>query len=249
MNTDWYKTFFSGIVLDMWQRAVPEEQTAMETDFLLGALDAKPGERVLDVPCGGGRHSTGLAMRGLKVTGVDLSEEMLAHARERASAAGVDVEWAHGDMRDLPWRSEFDGACCLGNSFAYIDPAASRTFLHAVAATLKPGSRFVMDTGMVAESVLPRLREREWLAFDDILFLESNRYIPAESCVETTYTFIRDGKTDTRVGLQWVFTLREIRVMLDEAGLTTLSLLGSHDGAPYQAGSPLLIIVAERRPA
>ncbi len=66
--------------------------------------------------------------------------------------------------------------------------------MERVSRALKRGGRFALDTGMAAESVLPRLRELEWAHVDDILFLEENRYDVADGCVETTYTFVRDGK-------------------------------------------------------
>jgi SAM-dependent methyltransferase len=179
--------------------------------------------------------------------GVDLSREGIAEARERAGQTGVSVAWRHSDMRDLPWESEFDGAFCFGNSFGYLEPEGTRAFVRAVARALRPGARFALDSGMAAESVLPNLREREWSRIDDILFLEENRYRAAESCVETMYTFVRGGETHTRTGLHWVYTLREIRGLLAEAGLVTRDLCRSLEGEPFEVGSPYLLLVAEKR--
>lgn len=52
------------------------------------------------MPCGSGRHSVELARRGHRVTGVDLSAEAIGHARR--AAAGLDVEFVHADMREIP---------------------------------------------------------------------------------------------------------------------------------------------------
>ncbi len=71
MNPKWYESFFHGIVLDMWRAAASPEQTRLEADFLERALGLRPGARVLDVPCGFGRHSLELASRGYRPTGVD----------------------------------------------------------------------------------------------------------------------------------------------------------------------------------
>jgi len=150
-------------------------------------------------------------------------------------------------MRDLPWRSEFDGAFCFGNSFGFLDPDGNRAFVRAVSRTLETGARFVLDSGMAAESVLPHLREREWRQIGDILFLEENRYDAVESCIETTYTFVHSGETHTRTGLHWIYTAREIRHLLAEAGLMTEGLYGSLDGGPFQVGSSCLLLVAEKR--
>jgi SAM-dependent methyltransferase len=55
----------------------------------------------LDLGCGTGRHAVYLASRGWKVTGVDLVPRALAAARDRATAAGVDVQFLEGDVTRL----------------------------------------------------------------------------------------------------------------------------------------------------
>src|SRR5688572_1636810 len=170
MDLRWYETFFQGIVLDMWRKAMPPEQTRLEADFLARALRLQPGARVLDVPCGTGRHALELASRGFAVTGVDLSKEQIALARADAAAARREIDFRQVDMRELPWRSQFDAAYCFGNSFGYIEPEGLKEFVRAISRALKPGARFALDSGMTAESILPNLVEREWARVDDILF-------------------------------------------------------------------------------
>ena len=222
-------------------------QTRMEADFLEEALNLKAGQRVLDVACGFGRHSIELARRGYRMTGLDVSAEMIREAKKRASEEKCRVEWRNAEMRRIGSASKFDGAFCFGNSFGFLDRAGTGKFLAAMSKALKPGSRFAFDYGTAAESILPRYAEREWSPVDDLYFLESNRYDVAESCIETTFIFLRNGSADTRIGYQWVYTVREIRQMLDEAGLKTVSLFQSLDRRPYDLGSPLLIVVAAKR--
>ncbi len=248
MDVDWYKTFFRGVALDLWRQVAAPEQTRAEADFLDRALGLQPGARVLDVPCGLGRHAIELAARGFRVSGVDLSDEAIAAARETGAGAGTTVEWVRADMRDLPWEAEFDGAFCFGNSFGYLGPAGTRSFVKAVSRALRPGARFALDGGMAAESVLPNLREREWAAIGDILFLEENRYLVEEGCLETRYTFVRDGEVSTRTGLHWVFTLREIRELLADARFVVEGAYNSLAGEPFTVGSPYLVLVARKEP-
>jgi SAM-dependent methyltransferase len=247
MNQTWYADFFHGIVVDMWRTAVSSEQTRLEADFLEQCLQLQARQRVLDVPCGFGRHSIDLARRGYRMTGADVSAEMIEEARRLAVAGGCDIEWRNVEMRDIAAQSEFDGAYCFGNSFGYLDREGMRRFLRVISAALKSGSRFAFDYGMAAESILPRFTEREWAPINDIYFLENNRYHIAESCIETTYTFVRDGSVETRSGFHWVYTVREIRTMLDEAGFTVLSMYKSIDCQPFELGAPVLIVVAEKR--
>lgn len=246
MDPKWYENFFEGIVLDLWRKAVSPEQTRREVDFLQRALALQSGARVLDVPCGFGRHSRELAARGYLLTGVDGSRAMIQQARDGGVGVGPPIDWRTADMRNLSWESEFDAAFCFGNSFGYLDADGTREFVQAVSRALKPGARFALDYGLAAECILPRMHEREWAQVDDILFLEHNRYHMAESCVETTYTFVRDGEAHTRTGLHWVFTVREVLRFLREAGLEMQHLYRSLDADPFEVGSTCLFLVARK---
>ncbi len=70
---------------------------------LIGRLEIEPGQELLDVACGTGNASLPAAEAGAKVTGLDLTPKLLAVARERAAAAGVDVEFVEGDAENLPF--------------------------------------------------------------------------------------------------------------------------------------------------
>jgi SAM-dependent methyltransferase len=241
---NWHHDFFRGVALEMWRRAVSPEQTRAEAEFLQRALKLPAAGRVVDVPCGNGRHSIALARQGHHVTGVDASEEFIAEAR--ASGDSLPATWIVGDMRDLPWTGEFDGAFCFGNSFGYLDPSAARAFIAAVARTLKPGGRFAIETGMAAESILPGRVKTRWFRLGDLYMLSENEYDPREGRLDIQYTFIRDGVTETRPSSSYVLTANEICRMHAEAGMTPVDLIASVNGEAYDLGSPRLILVSEK---
>jgi SAM-dependent methyltransferase len=243
MQTNWHIDFFRGIALDMWRGAILPEQTLAEVDFLEHTLDAGPHAHLLDVPCGNGRHAVHLAARGHHLTGVDSSEEFIAEAR----AINREARWVLGDMCDLPWEAEFDGAYCFGNSFGYLDRAGVQRFLSAVARTLKPGARFIIDTGMAAESILPTLLNKRWYQVGDVLTLSENAYHPAEGRLDIDYTFIRDGLVEKRPTSSYVYTVAELCHLHREAGLEPVGVLSSFDGTPFVLGSPRLILISVRR--
>jgi SAM-dependent methyltransferase len=244
-KTLWYETFFEGLVLDLWRGVMSPEQTQTECAFLEEELRLPPGARVLDVPCGDGRHAAELAARGYRLTGVDISEGQIAAARRRPAPDGPPVTWIRAEMRNLP-DDRFDAAYCFGNSLGYMDPAGTRTFLSAVSRRLEPGARFALDTGMLAECRLPRFQEHESAQVGDILFVEDNRYDADAGCIETVYTLSRGDETVTRTGLQWVFTLREIREMFRDAGLEPVATYASLDRAPFALGAPAALLVGEK---
>src|SRR3954471_1822980 len=87
---EWYETFFGPLALEFWDKAVPPSATAEEVDFLVRNLAVEPPARLLDLPCGLGRHALLLAGRGYRVTGIDIAQEAIESARGRARAVGVE---------------------------------------------------------------------------------------------------------------------------------------------------------------
>ena len=100
---DWTEDLFDADYTRVWGFPGPDV-TAAEVDALSTILPAPPA-RVLDVACGNGRHSIGLAARGYEVTGVGVAAPFLALAREAAIAAGVSVDFRRTDMRERDTRS------------------------------------------------------------------------------------------------------------------------------------------------
>jgi ubiquinone/menaquinone biosynthesis C-methylase UbiE len=73
---------------------------------LLDRVGVEPGMEVLDVGTGsGGSVAVPAALRGAEVTGIDLTPELLQHARRRAGTAGVEVRWVEGDAEALPFEN------------------------------------------------------------------------------------------------------------------------------------------------
>jgi SAM-dependent methyltransferase len=244
---DWWRDFFSGLPVEFWLRVPTAEQTRGEADFIEKALGLPAGARVLDVPCGGGRHALELAARGYRLTGVDLSEDFLMAARAQAMERQLAVAWQRQPMDELAWQGEFDGAYCFGNSFGYLDDAGNARFLKAVARALKPGGRFALDTGLAAEGMFPTFQERRWLQLGDLLFFSLSRYDPVRGRIDTDYTFLRDGKGETRPASFRVYMYRELCGLLEEVGFGDCAGYSSVTQEPFRLGSPRLLLVATKK--
>lgn len=243
-TSDWTQTFFSGFIVEA-QRQFPQ-QTATEADFLQQALGLKPGDRVLDVPCGNGRLANELAARGFAATGVDINSDILQDARREAGARGLASEFQKRDMRDLPWANHFDGAFCFGNSFSYFNDEQNLQFLKAVLSALKPGGRFALETHFVAETIFTGLHAKRWYPFGDLYFLHDTSYDPPTGTITSTYTLIRGGQIEEKKAVYQVYTFRELMRLVEAAGFGAIETFGTLTREPVRLGSPGVWLIGRR---
>lgn len=122
--------------------------TAQEVEFLAGTLQTAPGQRLLDVGCGPGRHSVAFAQRGLQVLGLDISPEFVAIAHRRAASAGVGASFFEMDAREMPFHDEFDVAICLCQG-AFGLGLPDLQILKNIRQALKPGGRLALGAANV----------------------------------------------------------------------------------------------------
>ena len=242
MSNEWWTTFFSGNWLDV-QRNMRAERTSEEIDFLVHVLNLKPGCRVLDVPCGNGRLAIPLAEKGYKVTGVDITTILLQEAQSASQGANPGLELVEMDMRDLSWIETFDAAFCFWGSFGYFDDAGNRQFLEAVHRTLKTGSRFALDIPNVAETILPRLQLRSWSKVGETTVLEDIKYRHTESRIDTEWTLVAKGISETKTSSMRVYGFRELTLLFSEVGFEVCDTFSSLDCEPYELGRRAYFIV------
>ena len=114
-DRDIVKDYYDSAPEAEWARL---ERSPWEFEINCVYLDGyiRPGERVLDLGGGPGRYSIHLAKHGANVTLVDLSDGNVALAREKAAAAGVEIEARQGDALDAATLPEgpFDHVLCMG---------------------------------------------------------------------------------------------------------------------------------------
>jgi len=108
-------------------------------------LVSLPGKTVVDVGCGGGLLSEGMALRGANVTGIDMGEGPIRVARAHAKQTGVEVEYLHTAAETLAAEraGQYDVVTCLEMLEHVPDPAS---VVRACATLVKPNGHVIFST-------------------------------------------------------------------------------------------------------
>jgi len=250
MRTDipdnWYENFFSGINCEMWRKAATPEWTNAEAEFLKDVLNASNGSHLLDMPCGVGRHAIALAKHGINVTAVDISEEFLNDLREAIVKENLSIDVIQGNILTLHLNGFFDGAYCLGNSFGYFDHEGMKTFVQKVSSCLKHQAKWVINTGLLAESFLAKFAKEHRYELGDLVMEISNDYDEWASCLLTTLTYTKNSKQEVHRFKHYVYTLAEVIRLLQLFNLKTVAVYSSTTKTDFKLGDGQAYIVAEK---
>lgn len=122
--------------------------TIGECDFIENELKFNRSLKILDVGCGTGRHSIELSKRGYSITGIDLSESLLAQARGKAMKNNLKIDFLKHDARNLPFNNEFDIAImlCEGGFPLMETDEMNFEILKNITKSLKSQGKFIFTT-------------------------------------------------------------------------------------------------------
>lgn len=233
-------------------RQYADELTRREVDFLIDALGLQGVESILDLACGGGRHSLALAARGWTVTGLDAAAPVIDHARAAAAERGLNVEFVTGDMRDLPYHERFDVVLLMNSSLGFFDDATNQAVLNGIARALVYGGKLVVQC-LNPYQISRYLRDFRsgWYPIGSGFVLREARFDPRRATLEIDYRYVdaSRGIDVTHPGDQIrLYGFPELTAMLRAAGLRPLSVFG--DAAlppvPFAEESIWQVVIATR---
>jgi SAM-dependent methyltransferase len=227
-----------------------DARTGLEVSGVVRLGGLQPGDRVVDCPCGYGRHSIELARRGYDVTGIDINPRFLGLARAAARRADAVVSFVPGDMRRLPDVASVDAVINMFYSFGFFTPSEDLDVLRGFHRALRPGGRFLMHTMITTPAFedgrIPR-EERRMLGTGRTLVsrrhfdTETKREMGRWSIVAADGTVREMAPYDVRI-----YTAGEFAELCRAAGFGEVALFGDWDGRPYDDASPYLIAVATK---
>lgn len=237
-----------------WERVYPvvfspaRFARADEEAAELTALTGITGGRALDLCCGPGRHAVALARRGFDVTGVDLTQFLLDRGREHADAHKVQVEFIRQDMREFVRPGSYDLILNLFTSFGYFatENEDMRTLKNMVE-SLSDGGALVIDV-LGKEALAERLQaERTPIEEHDGSLLVQKVEIVDDWCrAKSEWILIRDDKVDRFFFEHTLYSGKELRELMNWAGLSKVELYGNLDGRRYGPGAGRLVAVGRR---
>ena len=193
---------------------------------------------VVELACGNGRVAVPVAQAiGRPVIGIDASPAMLDGARERAAAAGVELDLRLGDMRVLELSEPAALITCPFRSLLHLPSWHDRRrVFERVAASLRPGGRFAWNAFVFDPSIAVEL-DGEWRDQNGVR--HRCDYHATDNRIDVTL------ESGAAVSLWWL-ARSEWEALIDVAGLEVEALYGWFDRRPFDEESREHIWVVRR---
>lgn len=212
---------------------------------LLGLSD---GSRILDVPCGQGRHAHLLAEAGYRVDGLDYSQQLLRVARRRGT--GPSVRYTQGDMRRLParWKGRFQAVLNLFTSFGFFaDPSDDARVIEEFARVLEPGGILLWHGGS-RDGVMVRFLSRDWWETTDGTIVAHERSFDPLSAVLTIESSWRGAakRPGHRIHRIRLYTATRLAELCADAGLIVEEAWDGFSRKPLTSRSSEMMLLARK---
>jgi SAM-dependent methyltransferase len=250
---------------DPWTAEIYDYQTegvAGDVDFWLD-LARQAGGNVLELACGTGRVVIPLARGGVRVTGLDISPNMLAVARRKLNEEPPEViervALVGGDMREFEIGRRFGLVFVAFRSFqALLTPADQRACLECAARHLERGGLLALHifnprlSRLTAET--PVQEDREDFEGPDGMHIRwsgETTYDLAKQTLRSVWRYERTASDGAVTHSEHVLKLHyffrfEMEWMLEACGFEIEALYGDFDRSPFAAESPEMIFVARK---
>lgn len=249
-NVAWYRQVAAGWARRLITGASPgawAHDTTTEIQFALKKLNLHPGDHVLDLGCGWGRHSLPFAAYGVQVTGVDISHELLTLAQYNARRQNLDIQWLEADIAHLPLSGPFDAVVQFCGNFLtwFAEREQTLEALWNVANLLRPGGRLLIGTNSW-EAELPQ-RRQDWEEWRGGAVIYRHRYDQAQRVAHSqTVVFGPEHQRQEYHRQRWYPSLSDMELLFEQVGLTICGRMNSYGDASYDPREPGLVYVLQR---
>jgi SAM-dependent methyltransferase len=211
------------------------------------------GSPVLELACGTGAYLIPLAEKGISIVGVDISDEMLSRAKEKAAARNVAVDLRKSDIRDFELNQKFPLILLLGNSLQHLSTREDvEKCFAAVKRHLTANGRFVVEVFNPSVKILSRKPDENVLDSEyetpegKAVLTGRVNYDAATQINHITWNYQNQATAKNK---QFSFTMRqffpqELDALLHYNGFQIEQKFGNRDGSPFESSSLRQIVVA-----
>lgn len=245
---EWWRGYFDEDWLTLHEPLFAERVSRRETGAMLELLGLPAGARVLDVPCGWGRHTNLLPAAGVTAVGADRSVPLLRRAAGDARQRALPPRFAAADLRALPFRAgEFDAVVNVFTSLGLFERDADEIAALAEARrVLRPGGALLLESMHRDDVVCAYASSDEWTLPDGTEVSVERRFDAVRGVSHETMRWRRDGESGRKQHTLRLRTATEIARLLRAAGFGPVRYFGDWDGREFGHDSPRLIAHAER---
>jgi ubiquinone/menaquinone biosynthesis C-methylase UbiE len=247
MNADWWKSYFDAGYVREYEPLFDVVEDREQVRRIIELLELPAGSRILDVPCGQGRHSHLLAEAGFNVDGLDLSAHLLDLAKKRGH--GKRLRYRKGDMRRLPaaWTRRFDAVINLFSSFGFFAAARDDArVLRECARVLKPGGLMLWHGGSRDGVMAKFLASDWWTTKDGTIIAQERSFDPLSGFMTIKSTWQGKRKTERREHRIRLYTATRLAELMLEAGLVVEQAWDSFSDEPLTRRSSEMLLVARK---
>ncbi len=244
--SEWFQTAFGKDYLNLYAHR-DDSEAARVVDLILENTAVGPGARVLDAPCGAGRHLRAFEARGIKAFGFDLSPALLAQAK---ADGAPPLTLVRADLRALPFREEsFDLVVNLFSSLGYFDTdEMNLSVLCNIVKLCRRGQWVVIDF-MNSDFVRANLEAESSRVMPDGTAVRDRRWIGGTPERVNKQTAVRfpDGRDRTFDESVRLFSPDELKQALDRCGVNIEKEFGSYEGDRFTTSSKRSILMGRRQ--
>jgi 2-polyprenyl-3-methyl-5-hydroxy-6-metoxy-1,4-benzoquinol methylase len=240
-------SFFNGYYKDIWKTIIPAELTAKEVEFMLPYFKLQPGNKVLDIMCGYGRHAIALAEKRMEVTAVDNLEEYITEIKKTAAERSLRVNAIKAGIVNYIPEEQFDLVICMGNSLNFFpEEDVQKIFAH-IADHLQPGGHLLINSWSIAEIAFKNFTTNTWSDVNGVKILSDASLHFQPTRIEGKSIMIApDGTTETKLAIDYIFSIAELEKMLTNAGLQLKEVYSIPGRKKFTLGEPRAYIIAEK---
>ena len=214
-----------------YQELFGMKETGEEVDDIIALLNIRPKARVLDVCSGNGRHAIALALRGCKMTGIDIGAGPIALARETSRNLGLSIDYRQVDAQSIAFEDVYDAAYLTCAGLSDFSPAAAKDLLARMGRALVPGGTLLAEF-LDEASVKPGdVRSWRFVSADSSLFVDTGhlqldeRFYDGDDKAEVVRSYVvpQDGKLRQYARCRQYYKEDDVRKLLDAASFQTVS--------------------------